>query len=208
MVSIVRSIDRVHQGVGHAVLPDGEHVDVVIYSRWECAIAVDVFNKQRQQMGEGTIKDTSYIQSVGTWPDFRQRGVGTLVMNTLIDVAKQMGKEWVYLNTTDMGLYLYPKVGFIHEGFFSWDDYNDCLDWHPLDQYKMIYHMPGRSKMMETVINVDITPHHVKVVVEGEEHGRRNAWFPVIEREGQMVFRFFSTWLPLAAAYGLLGTVV
>ena len=54
----------------------------------------------------------AYIMNMYTFPDYRNRGIGTELFKKLIDEAKQLGYKKITLNATDIGRPLYEKYGF------------------------------------------------------------------------------------------------
>jgi GNAT superfamily N-acetyltransferase len=60
----------------------------------------------------------AYIMNMYTFPNYRNRGIGTELFKKLVDEAKQTGYRKITLNATDMGRPLYEKYGFkkIHNG--------------------------------------------------------------------------------------------
>lgn len=60
----------------------------------------------------------AYITSLFVAPDHRRRGIGTAIMNRLLNIAYARGYSIVMLNASDMGKELYRKMGFadIHNG--------------------------------------------------------------------------------------------
>lgn len=53
-----------------------------------------------------------YVMSVYTRPAFRQRGLATLIMNTILDTLRKEGIARVTLRASDEGRLLYEKMGF------------------------------------------------------------------------------------------------
>lgn len=54
----------------------------------------------------------AYLMNIYTRPRYQGRGVGSAVVNWLIEEARKRGAEKVYLETSDAGRRLYEKVGF------------------------------------------------------------------------------------------------
>ena len=53
-----------------------------------------------------------YIMNVVTEPEFRGKGVGTKIMQTIISFCKDQGINVVTLHYTEMGRNIYKKLGF------------------------------------------------------------------------------------------------
>lgn len=54
----------------------------------------------------------AHLMNVYTRKEFRRRGVGSLMVNFLIDEAKSRGVTEISLDATDMGAPLYKSLGF------------------------------------------------------------------------------------------------
>lgn len=54
----------------------------------------------------------AYITSLYVKPEYREKGIGSTILDMLIQKAKSRGYEIVMLNASDMGRKLYEKVGF------------------------------------------------------------------------------------------------
>ncbi len=53
-----------------------------------------------------------YILSMYTIPDYRKKGVGSVIMDKLIEDGKQMGLGKIYLHASKDGIDIYRKIGF------------------------------------------------------------------------------------------------
>ena len=60
----------------------------------------------------------AYIMNMYTFPNYRNRGIGTELFKKIVDEAKQLGYKKITLNASDVGRPLYEKHGFkdVHNG--------------------------------------------------------------------------------------------
>jgi len=60
----------------------------------------------------------AYIMNMYTFPNYRNRGIGTELFKKIVDEAKQLGYKKITLNASDVGRPLYEKYGFkdVHNG--------------------------------------------------------------------------------------------
>ena len=60
----------------------------------------------------------AYIMNMYTFPNYRNRGIGTELFKMIVDEAKQLGYKKITLNASDIGRPLYEKYGFkdVHNG--------------------------------------------------------------------------------------------
>jgi len=54
----------------------------------------------------------AYIMNMFTFPSYRNRGIGTELLNRIVEEAKQLGYKKITLNASEMGKPLYEKYGF------------------------------------------------------------------------------------------------
>jgi GNAT superfamily N-acetyltransferase len=60
-------------------------------------------------------KRTAWIAHVIVHPEYRCRGIGTLITNTLVDKLKVQGFKTIFLIATNLGEPVYRKAGFVKE---------------------------------------------------------------------------------------------
>jgi GNAT superfamily N-acetyltransferase len=60
-------------------------------------------------------KDTAWLAHIIVHPQARNKGVGLLITNTLVSIAKERGYETIYLIATEMGEPVYRRAGFVTE---------------------------------------------------------------------------------------------
>jgi GNAT superfamily N-acetyltransferase len=53
-----------------------------------------------------------YILNMFTLKAYRKKGIASVLMNKLVDEAKQLNLEYLHLHTTDDGIRIYKKLGF------------------------------------------------------------------------------------------------
>ena len=60
----------------------------------------------------------AYVMNMYTFPNYRNRGIGTELFKKIVDEAKQLGYKKITLNASNMGKPLYEKYGFkdVHNG--------------------------------------------------------------------------------------------
>ena len=46
-------------------------------------------------------------------PDYRCRGIGTKILNGLVEKIRERGLKVIMLNASDMGKMMYEKIGFV-----------------------------------------------------------------------------------------------
>jgi len=54
----------------------------------------------------------AYIMNMVTFPNYRNRGIGTELLKRIVEEAKQLGYKKITLNASEMGKPLYEKYGF------------------------------------------------------------------------------------------------
>lgn len=55
----------------------------------------------------------AYVTSMFVEPNYRRRGVGTAILNKLIEMAESKKYEIIMLNASELGKPMYKKVGFV-----------------------------------------------------------------------------------------------
>lgn len=55
----------------------------------------------------------AYVTSMFVEPNYRSRGVGTAILNKLIEMAESKKYEIIMLNASELGKPMYKKVGFV-----------------------------------------------------------------------------------------------
>jgi GNAT superfamily N-acetyltransferase len=62
------------------------------------------------------------VQSVYVVPEFRERGVGTTLLEAVLEEAGRLGLEHVTVHSNDQATPLYQRVGFRHDpNWLSWN---------------------------------------------------------------------------------------
>jgi len=99
-----------------------QHAEMTFWSLWNGDIVLGcvALKQWSQQLGE--------IKSMKTSPAFNRRGVGSYLLNHVIDVANQRGYQQLKLETGSMAYFeparkLYTKFGFVYCGPFG--DYRE-----------------------------------------------------------------------------------
>lgn len=59
---------------------------------------------------------TCYLMNVYTAPDYRRRGIASMILDKLIADAKSEGITCIDLSATEMGKHVYLKKGFVERG--------------------------------------------------------------------------------------------
>ncbi|MBS1914944.1 MAG: GNAT family N-acetyltransferase [Bacteroidetes bacterium] len=59
--------------------------------------------------------DVAWLGHIIVHPEYRNKGIGRLITETLINIAKEKNCKTVYLIATDLGAPVYEKVGFVTE---------------------------------------------------------------------------------------------
>lgn len=57
--------------------------------------------------------ENAYITSMYVEPDYRCRGIGTKILNGLVEKIRERGLKVIMLNASDMGKMMYEKIGFV-----------------------------------------------------------------------------------------------
>ena len=62
----------------------------------------------------------AYITSMYVEPEYRRKGIGSIILKKVLDRARERGYCTVFLNTSKMGKIMYKKTGFVEsrDGMF------------------------------------------------------------------------------------------
>lgn len=69
----------------------------------------------------------AYLMNIYVREEYRGRGVGQSIVRWLVEKARQMGCDKIYLETTDCARPLYRSIGFKDlSGIMKYEDIHDC----------------------------------------------------------------------------------
>lgn len=109
----LRSMFEHDQYVGWLVTPQDEPDKIVAGA----GVTLRKVAPHPQQTASGMFEIVSgrqaIIQNVFTEPEWRRRGIGTLLMKEIIDWSKKTGIESLVLHASEQGRPIYEKLGFI-----------------------------------------------------------------------------------------------
>jgi GNAT superfamily N-acetyltransferase len=109
----LRSMFEHNQYVGWLVAPP-DQLDKIVAG---AGVTLRRVAPHPQQSASGNFEIVSgrqaIIQNVFTEPDWRRRGLGTLLMKEIIAWSKQTGIESLVLHASEEGRALYQKLGFV-----------------------------------------------------------------------------------------------
>jgi GNAT superfamily N-acetyltransferase len=109
----LRSMFEHDQYVGWLVTPHDEPEKVIAGA----GVTLRKVAPHPQQSGGGSFEIVSgrqaIIQNVFTEPEWRRRGIGTLLMKEIIEWSKKTGIESLVLHASEEGRPIYEKLGFI-----------------------------------------------------------------------------------------------
>lgn len=92
---------------------DGSHVPVVAASGGnECGCGAICLSDELPSPDNPSGR-CAYLMNIYVRPQFRSRGIGHAIVRHLVDVARQLGCDKIYLETTPEARSLYRGVGFM-----------------------------------------------------------------------------------------------
>ena len=74
-----------------------------------------VFSEKRDAVGTGRIEATGKIARLAVIAEYREKGVGTLILERLIEEARNRNFDRVFLHAQIHALDFYMKYGFVSE---------------------------------------------------------------------------------------------
>lgn len=74
-----------------------------------------VFSEKRDAVGTGRIEATGKIARLAVIAEYRKRGVGSAILERLIDEARSRNFDRVFLHAQTHALDFYKKFGFVSE---------------------------------------------------------------------------------------------
>jgi len=74
-----------------------------------------VLSEKRDAVGTGRIEATGKIARIAVVAEFRDRGVGTAILERLIEEARSRGYDRVFLHAQTQALDFYKKFGFVSD---------------------------------------------------------------------------------------------
>jgi predicted GNAT family N-acyltransferase len=75
-----------------------------------------ILDKQQQAIATGRLEPSGKLGRIAVIMTWRGKGLGSIVVNQLIEFAKEQGRESLYLNSQSHALEFYEKFGFIPKG--------------------------------------------------------------------------------------------
>ena len=81
----------------------------------QCLHAI-AFSSSNQAIATGRILPSGHIGRIAVLAAWRNKGVGTGILNKLIEIAQSSNHEKIYLNSQTHALAFYQRFGFIAEG--------------------------------------------------------------------------------------------
>jgi predicted GNAT family N-acyltransferase len=75
-----------------------------------------VLSEKRDAVGTGRIEPTGKIARLAVVAEYRDRGVGTAILERLIEEARKRGYDRVFLHAQTQALDFYKKFGFVSDG--------------------------------------------------------------------------------------------
>jgi len=74
-----------------------------------------VLSEKRDAVGPGRLDATGKIARIAVVAEFRDRGVGTAILERLIEEARSRGYDRVFLHAQTQALDFYKKFGFVSD---------------------------------------------------------------------------------------------
>lgn len=91
---------------------DGSHMAVVALSDGdECGCGAICLSDELPSPDNPSGR-CAYLMNIYVRPQFRSRGIGHAIVRHLVDVARQLGCDKIYLETTTAARSLYKSIGF------------------------------------------------------------------------------------------------
>ena len=93
-------------------IADGSHkAYIVLYNGIEAGCGSVCLSEELPSPDNPTGK-CAYLMNIYVRKNFREMGLGHAIVKKLIDVAKNLECDKIYLETTDLGRHLYESLGF------------------------------------------------------------------------------------------------
>ncbi|SLM29657.1 putative Acetyltransferase, GNAT family [Desulfamplus magnetovallimortis] len=105
--TIRETVFCLEQNVPRDIEWDGEDSD--------CAHVI-AYDENNAPIGTGRIKPDGKIGRLAILKEYRQRGIGEKILNSLIDLARNKGLNQVYIHAQTHAESFYHKRGFAREG--------------------------------------------------------------------------------------------
>ena len=93
-------------------MPSGNFIAWLAITNNEIIATSGLITIQRQPQLWNMSGQEVYIMNMYTKPEWRRKGIGTAILEKLIDEARNRGVEAIKLHATPMGKALYEKRGF------------------------------------------------------------------------------------------------
>ncbi len=94
-------------------LETGEHIAYLVYDNGAFVGAGGVSFYQVMPTYHNPSGKKAYIMNMYTAPEYRRQGIAIHTLDLLVNDANEQGVSQIALETTDMGLPLYEKYGFV-----------------------------------------------------------------------------------------------
>lgn len=80
------------------------------------AVHALAFNEQSEAVGYARLLDTHQLGRMAVLPEYRHRGLGTRLMNTLEKVARERQFDHIFLHAQVQALPFYERQGYLPQG--------------------------------------------------------------------------------------------
>ena len=94
-------------------IPDGTHLAYIAISDGEEAGSGSICLTDELPSPDNPSGHCAYLMNIYVRDKFRQHGIGHAIVRKLLEVAKNLDCEKIYLETTDIGRSLYQSLGFL-----------------------------------------------------------------------------------------------
>ena len=94
-------------------LPTEEHIACFAYDDYEIVGCGGICIYREMPSPDNPKGGCAYLMNIYTKPEFRNQGIGREIVNWLVQQAKQKGVTKIYLETSEIGKFLYKDMGFI-----------------------------------------------------------------------------------------------
>jgi len=130
--------------------------------------------------------DVAWLAHIIVYPDYRNRGIGQFITQILIDKARNIACDTIYLCATELGEIIYRKLGFVTETeyvFFKGIPKNDSPHSNLI--------IPVKEEMVKQILEMDkkcygedrrnsIEKHLLKAYVYEREGGIEGYYLPTL----------------------------
>lgn len=99
-------------------IPDGSHLSVLVKDDGRVIGCGGICFQEELPSPDNPTGKNAYFMNVYVREAYRNRGIGTAVMNRLVAIAKERGSMKLYLESTPLGRKIYYKMGFADYPYF------------------------------------------------------------------------------------------